>query len=55
VDLPAAKREAAVTWIKVELFRSGGSAVLRRFMQEIDARRVIADVMTISDPAEVLT
>jgi iron(III) transport system substrate-binding protein len=39
------------TGIKVELFRSGGSAVLRRFMQEIDARRVIADVMTISDPA----
>jgi len=76
VDMPAAKREAAVTWytstpvntaqkianmfqtetgIKVELFRSGGSAVLRRFMQELDARRVIADVMTISDPAEVLT
>jgi iron(III) transport system substrate-binding protein len=39
------------TGIKVELFRSGGSAVLRRFMQEIDARRVVADVMTISDPA----
>jgi iron(III) transport system substrate-binding protein len=45
----------AETGIKVELFRSGGSAVLRRFMQEIDARRVIADVMTISDPAEVIT
>jgi iron(III) transport system substrate-binding protein len=39
------------TGIKVELFRSGGSAVLRRFMQEIDGRRVIADVLTISDPA----
>ncbi len=39
------------TGIKVELFRSGGSAVLRRFMQEIDGRRVIADVMTVSDPA----
>jgi len=39
------------TGIRVELFRSGGSAVLRRFMQEIDARRVVADVMTISDPA----
>jgi iron(III) transport system substrate-binding protein len=25
--------------------------VLRRFLQEIDARRVVADVMTISDPA----
>lgn len=43
------------TGIKVELFRSGGSAVLRRFLQEIDARRVVADVMTISDPAEVIT
>jgi spermidine/putrescine-binding protein len=41
----------AETGIKVELFRSGGSAVLRRFLQEIDARRVVADVMTISDPA----
>jgi iron(III) transport system substrate-binding protein len=27
--------------------------VLRRFLQEIDARRVIADVLTISDPAAV--
>jgi len=45
----------AETGIKVELFRSGGSAVLRRFMQEMDAKRVIADVMTISDPAEVIT
>src|SRR5215813_521752 len=41
----------AETGIKVELFRSGGSAVLRRFLQEIDARRVAADVLTISDPA----
>jgi iron(III) transport system substrate-binding protein len=39
------------TGIKVESFRSGGSAVLRRFMQEVDARRVVADVLTISDPA----
>jgi iron(III) transport system substrate-binding protein len=38
----------AETGIKVELFRSGGSAVHRRFLQEIDARRVVADVMTIS-------
>lgn len=45
----------AETGIKVELFRSGGSAVLRRFMQEIDARRVLADVMTISDPAAMST
>ncbi len=41
----------AQTGIKVELFRSGGSAVLRRFLQEIDARRVVTDVLTISDPA----
>ena len=41
----------AETGIKVELFRSGGSAVLRRFLQEMDARRVVADVLTISDPA----
>lgn len=37
--------------IKVELFRSGGSAVLRRFQQEIGAGRVAADVLTHSDPA----
>ena len=43
----------AETGIKVELFRSGGSAVVRRFMQEVDARRIIADVLTISDPAAV--
>ncbi len=41
----------AETGIRVELFRSGGSAVLRRFLQELDARRVVADVLTISDPA----
>ena len=39
------------TGIKVEMFRSGGSAVLRRFQQELDAGRVAADVMTTSDPA----
>jgi iron(III) transport system substrate-binding protein len=43
----------AETGIRVELFRSGGSAVLRRFLQELDARRVVADVLTVSDPAEV--
>jgi iron(III) transport system substrate-binding protein len=39
------------TGIRVELFRSGGSAVLRRFLQEMDARRVVTDVLTVSDPA----
>ncbi len=39
------------TGIKVRLFRSGGSAVLRRFLQEVDAGKVFADVLTISDPA----
>ena len=43
----------AETGIKVQLFRSGGSAVLRRFLQEIDAKRVVADILTISDPAAV--
>jgi iron(III) transport system substrate-binding protein len=37
--------------IKAELFRSGGTAVLRRFQQEIDAGRIAADVLTTSDPA----
>src|SRR4051795_9776412 len=37
--------------IKVEMFRSGGSAILRRFQQEIDAGRIAADVLTTSDPA----
>src|SRR3954452_19447087 len=32
--------------IKVELFRSGGSAILRRFQQEADAGRIAADVLT---------
>ncbi len=39
------------TGIRVELFRSGGEAVLRRFMQEISAGRAAADVLTTSDPA----
>lgn len=38
------------TGIHVELFRSGGSAVLSRFMQEYSARRVACDVLTTSDP-----
>ena len=38
------------TGIKVELFRSGGSAILRRFLQEAQAGRVAADVITHSDP-----
>jgi iron(III) transport system substrate-binding protein len=37
--------------IKVEMFRSGGSAILRRFQQEIQAGRVAVDVLTHSDPA----
>ena len=39
------------TGIKVELFRSGGTAILRRFMQEYDAKRIAADVLTTYDPA----
>jgi iron(III) transport system substrate-binding protein len=37
--------------IRVEMFRSGGSAILRRFQQEMDAGRAAADVLTTSDPA----
>jgi iron(III) transport system substrate-binding protein len=39
------------TGITVELFRSGGSQILSRFQQEINAGRVAADVITHSDPA----
>ena len=39
------------TGIKVEMFRSGGSAILRRFQQEMDAGRIAADVLTHSEPA----
>lgn len=39
------------TGIQVELFRSGGSAILSRFQQEMAAGRVAADVITHSDPA----
>jgi iron(III) transport system substrate-binding protein len=46
-----AKLFEAETGIRVELFRSGGSAILRRFTQEIGAGRVAVDVMTTSDPA----
>src|SRR4030081_713901 len=37
--------------IRVEMFRSGGSAILRRFQQEMDAGRVAVDVLTHSEPA----
>jgi iron(III) transport system substrate-binding protein len=43
------------TGIKVELFRSGGSAVLSRFMQELNAGAMEADVLTTSDPAAAAT
>ena len=37
--------------IEVELFRSGGSAILSRFQQEMTAGRAAADVITHSDPS----
>jgi iron(III) transport system substrate-binding protein len=46
-----AKEFETDTGIHVELFRSGGSAVLSRFMQEYDAKHIAADVLTTSDPA----
>jgi iron(III) transport system substrate-binding protein len=39
------------TGIKVELFRSGGSNILRRFQQENEAGQTFADVLTHSEPA----
>src|SRR5262249_7423515 len=39
------------TGIKVELFRSGGSNILRRFQQEVDGGKVFVDVLTHSEPA----
>jgi iron(III) transport system substrate-binding protein len=39
------------TGIKVELFRSGGSNILRRFQQEADGGKVYVDVLTHSEPA----
>jgi iron(III) transport system substrate-binding protein len=39
------------TGIRVEMFRSGGSAILRRFLQEHQAGRIAVDVLTTSDPA----
>ena len=39
------------TGIKVELFRSGGSNILRRFQQEADAGKVFCDFITHSEPA----
>jgi iron(III) transport system substrate-binding protein len=45
-----AKKFEEQTGIRVQLFRSGGEAVLRRFMQELDAKRIAADVLTTSDP-----
>src|SRR5690242_18234473 len=38
------------TGIKVELFRSGGSQILRRFQQESSAGLIAVDVLTHSDP-----
>lgn len=43
------------TGIRVELFRSGGSAVMSRFMQEQKAGTHAADVITTSDPAAAAT
>jgi iron(III) transport system substrate-binding protein len=39
--------------VKVELFRSGGSEIMRRFMQEHDAGFNAADVLTTSDPEAI--
>jgi iron(III) transport system substrate-binding protein len=43
--------EAQYPGVKVELFRSGGSAILRRYQQEAQAGHAGVDVLTTSDPA----
>jgi iron(III) transport system substrate-binding protein len=52
-QVPLAQRILALfeqqTGVKVQLFRSGGAAVLNRFLQEADAGRIAADVLTMSD------
>src|SRR5690242_13024802 len=45
------KQFEADTGIHVEMFRSGGSAILRRFMQELQGGQSQTDVLTTSDPA----
>jgi iron(III) transport system substrate-binding protein len=44
-----ADKFTAETGVKVQLFRTGGEAVLRRFMQEYQAGQAGADVITMSD------
>lgn len=44
----------AETGIAVELFRSGGTAILRRFQQESDGGHVAADVLSTADPASAV-
>src|SRR5260370_41476763 len=39
------------TGIKVELFRSGGSHILRRFQHEADGGKIFVDVLPHSEPA----
>lgn len=46
-----AKMFEAKYGIKVELFRSGGEATLQRFQTEVSAGKVMADVLTITDPS----
>ena len=49
-----AKSFEAETGIRVELFRSGGTAILRRFQQEHDGGHVAADVLSTADPAAAI-
>jgi len=46
-----AKMFEAKTGIRVELFRSGGSAIMSRFQQERNARRSLTDVLSTTLPA----
>lgn len=50
-----AKLFEAESGIRVELFRSGGTAILRRFQQERDGGTVAADVLSTADPAAAIS
>jgi iron(III) transport system substrate-binding protein len=37
------------TGVKVDLFRSGGAALIRRYLQEVDGNHIVVDLLTMSD------
>lgn len=56
-SIPTKRAETIAGWfekdhgIKVQVYRSGGSEVLQKFMLEADAGRIQNDLLTVSDPS----